>query len=357
MPSHPLQAVLDPYDDGGALFTSFSESERGALEKTAEDLSERLPYLGDSQFALVLEYQGKGGQYERFRKFACTDAGNVARNICYFLQYHRRLPEQAVKVAAQNLWRAAEDFDLPIPEVLRELSGGDSGEGHNIVPVVDQSFEKKASFDPPRGIAALTEWWTRNRNLLKPLEKRAFARTAVQEAGDQPVLPEIRKYAAEGYAPDLLAMILLRKVSVSPQGESDAAYDKVAEIVQAYDTLYEKRASLAPMQFALQLLDLDREAGFSDKRSIPDAVYSTFGVSKQASEAVIYNRQGIILLEDDLKRLALRGYRNVKAQFGDDVAEGLRKDPVSIFRSMPAPEKLILARMASEFTDDRPLTG
>lgn len=124
--------VLDVYDDvhGSVIRGLFSSLDAvPELLKTAQAISpadrERLP---DDAFALVL----LNGE-ERLRKYACTDAGNTALSVFYFLENSHKLPEAAQKTAAANLVTACGWYDLAVPETLEKAAGIVSAVGNAAV--------------------------------------------------------------------------------------------------------------------------------------------------------------------------------------------------------------------------------
>jgi len=71
--------------------------------------------LPDDAYALVLV---NGDQV--MKKFATIDSGNTALSVMYFLKTAHKLPEEAQKVAAQNLVAACGWYGLDAPELLKE---------------------------------------------------------------------------------------------------------------------------------------------------------------------------------------------------------------------------------------------
>lgn len=119
---HTDGVVFDLYDDHkGEVLRSFfsSPAEIPDFVKKAHPLSsderERLP---DDVFALVLV---DGAQ--KFRKFACTDAGNTELSLRYFEKAAQALPEEARRVGAQNLIKAAGWYGLEVPQGVYKLAG------------------------------------------------------------------------------------------------------------------------------------------------------------------------------------------------------------------------------------------
>lgn len=113
--------LLDIYDDaeGEILREVFPDRDNvPELCKQAHYLShEEREELPSDVFALELVDGGVS-----LRKFACTDAGNTALSVIYFLKTGHKLPAEAQKTAAQNLMRALEWFDIPPPEPLEKVA-------------------------------------------------------------------------------------------------------------------------------------------------------------------------------------------------------------------------------------------
>jgi len=114
-------SIVDFYDDpqGHVLKQRLPQDQVPDFIKEAEFLSEQArDSLPDDVFALVMVDRG-----EKMRKFACTDKGNVALNVIYFMENRDRLPEEAQKVAAANLAQACAWFDLEVPVGLHKEAG------------------------------------------------------------------------------------------------------------------------------------------------------------------------------------------------------------------------------------------
>jgi hypothetical protein len=113
--------VLDFYDDPQGLrdcwpdLASVPETVKTAHLLTKDEYRQ----LPDDVFALVLI---EGGH--PLRKYACVDPGNTEMNCQLFLKHASRLPEEARKVAAQNLIQACGWYGLePSPELQKEALG------------------------------------------------------------------------------------------------------------------------------------------------------------------------------------------------------------------------------------------
>lgn len=102
--------VLDRQDDPSGLLLS---------EENVKVAADTTPYarLPDHLFALCMRQDG-----EELRKFAMHSSSATAESILYFLKCGHRLPDEAQKVAAQNLIEGAGWYDLPCPEPLKKVA-------------------------------------------------------------------------------------------------------------------------------------------------------------------------------------------------------------------------------------------
>jgi hypothetical protein len=115
--------VLDQYDDaeGDVLRSIFptEESIPGIIKQANHMAPEERVKLPATSFALELI----NGDLV-MRKFACVDPGNTALSVEYFLKTGHKLPEEAQKVAAQNLVTACEWYEIEAPEELQKVALG-----------------------------------------------------------------------------------------------------------------------------------------------------------------------------------------------------------------------------------------
>jgi len=115
--------VLDQYDDaeGDVLRSIFptEESIPDFIKQANHMAPEELSQLPATSFALELV----NGDLV-MHKYACVDSGNTALSIEYFLKTGHKLPEEAQKVAAQNLVTACGWYDIEPPEELQKVALG-----------------------------------------------------------------------------------------------------------------------------------------------------------------------------------------------------------------------------------------
>lgn len=355
--------VVDPYDDNRELLKSLSPSTCAALEKVGEDLSHCQQDLSDAEFALVMVQSGEPPK--KFRKFACTDLGNILQSAWYLAKTAGNLPKEAATVAADNLVRCMRDMDLTPPEELQKLCSSED-------PVPDTNLfllspeaqppepkEKRAgiprTFDKAADIVDAVEAFYDHGFGISPWEKRAVAKGIVAARNSldpEMVLPSVlSKYASDTYALDLPAAMHVRQCLCIPQDDSEEAMEKAASDAQSYRILMRRHANLSPTEFARELESLDKRAGIrtTDDR-VPDAVYATFGVVKTAadSEEFLFVKDGLKFKKSHLDWLLAHRMPFVESVLGEMNAGRLAKNPVPIFNSLPDPTKKILARQASQ---------
>jgi hypothetical protein len=157
---------------------------------------------------------------------------------------------------------------------------------------------------------------------------------------NQPISEEVERYGSTTYAADVDDLTLARKSLVPPEYHS------------SIDMLVEKRASIQPETFAEALSDVDHMTGlhFHWGAHIPDPWYTTFGPSmeKVASASWSYMDMGARTDEPELKALAANGHHLVAKSFGQKFADEFAKSPKVFFEALPKPQKLVLARLASD---------
>jgi hypothetical protein len=151
---------------------------------------------------------------------------------------------------------------------------------------------------------------------------------------------EVARYGATTYSADVDTMVEARRGYVTEDAYS------------AIDLLLEKRAQVSPETFAVALEEFDKQANLNWywDSEIPDPWFSTFGPSleKVAEESWSYDHGGTRIGLAELEVLARNGHERLTKSFGADFAKEFSKNPKAVFNSLPDPNKLILARLASD---------
>lgn len=396
-------AVIDFRDDvGGQVFRDLFPTYESIPEivKTASMEEPR-----EHEYALVMLNDGY-----KFKKFAMHDAGNTALSIIYLLRNSDQLPEEAVKVASEELINAAGRYKLPIPEELRELADDLHTKGVEVrtrekswrrldsLAKVDKLevgtvLEKRANIfnghvgAPPinkPAMDAIDHYL--HRNTVDVSKKEAPSGSTTKEAkytlldGEYPVDTYEQVKMAQEYfqeywrefdpairheyclklaermdelalpVPDTVARYAGQTYAEDVDRHLNHRRDFVnEELHPVIDTLIEKKAHVDPYVFAEALREFDKVAGLERhwESRLADPYRATFGSSKTAGEDWRYSELGIHLFEDDLKNLAHGNIHIVKKQFGGDFAARFMKEPKKAFESLDKDTKVILARMAS----------
>ncbi len=85
-------------------------------------------------------------------------------------------------------------------------------------------------------------------------------------------------------------------------------------------------------------------------KNLMDPWYTTFGPSREkvAAATWVFSEMGARTDEAELKALAANGHHLVAKSFGADFAKEFAKSPKTFFEALPKPQKLVLARLASD---------
>jgi hypothetical protein len=175
-------------------------------------------------------------------------------------------------------------------------------------------------------------------NQFTPDEKREYALNVVDRASSFgiPCDELLLKYASTEYGTyDELRYGI------------EARLERVTDANQRMELLKlaASQDTLTPEVYCGALALLDKRAGIVYDRHTPDPYLSTYGV-KVAKEAEFSETiESMLVTESALKQLALTNRKGIAERFGDDVATEFQADPVSIYKSMPLPEKRIIAKL------------
>jgi hypothetical protein len=154
-------------------------------------------------------------------------------------------------------------------------------------------------------------------------------------------IPEgIARYGATTYAADVESYVEARRSYV------------LEDAHPTLDMLLEKRAHVSPGVFAEALAEFDQlnDLNWHWDSKIADPWYSTFGPSLEKVAELNWRWDGVgtRISEGDLKELVVNDYDRLVSNFGADFAKEFAKSPKSVFLSLPEPNKIILARLASD---------
>lgn len=194
-------------------------------------------------------------------------------------------------------------------------------------------------------VEAAVQFFEDNHLELTPEERHDFAVKTASRADELgiPLTELLDRYGSVEYSVDVEAHISNRRL-LAP------------DHTPLWNELQEKRASIAPEEFAKLLGEADEAAGLNWYYGghLADPFFATFGGNKAKTASVTWSwqsRTGDYVSADQLKRLALDGRPMVEKQFTKDLADAFSKSPIAIFESLPDLQKKILARLASQEFD------
>lgn len=347
--------ILDHYDDQGAtLKTVFPrQDDLPDMIKSAEFVDR--DWVADDQYALIMQ---DGPQV--LKKFACNDPGVTATSIIYYMEHGHKLPEPAQKTAAARLVEAAFHFGLTPPETLIKKAG--RFDQPNKVDVTGHPPQVKVAYPQPESdndyavclpdgrrlypihdwdhLKMASEYWEHYERDMDPGLRRQFAEKLAVKAKDMgyPLREKIAEAGARTFAtPEHLRMALeMRKMAVDEQSR------------ETLDDLLDTRGNIGPTKYAAALRRFDVEQGLDRQwgSSVLDPYQSTYGRTKVAK--VVWNDGPDRITDEELQNLANLHIGDLDELFSEHFVRGFERDPVSIFNSMPMPQKRILARLAGD---------
>jgi len=356
-------SIFDFFDDGGKILKSMvtDPSDLPEFVKTASSASQDDP---SNMFALVMVEDG-----EPLKKFATADAGNTWLSSLYFSVTKDRLPREAQKVAAANLLMACEHYEIEPTRDIVELSGDHlpttnvvdvSGASLPTVKVANDIADDEYALHLEDGtgvypinsaaaVKAADQYFSQNHAAFQPRQRREYAVKVAAAAGKAglSISDEILKYAGDGYSSGLTGHLDVRYHHL-------VAEDASGEIKEELSKLAHSRSSLSPDDFASRLHQFDRDSGLDRlwDSEIADPWYATFNMLKTAKGVYpgsTYHEDvaGHRVTEEDLNALA-EDYKALVDFFGEAAAKSFASDPVKIFKSMPLPQKRMVARWATD---------
>jgi len=236
----------------------------------------------------------------------------------------------------ERSWRESPYYDA---------SGWDPSE-HEVgedAPMPERTLlNEKYPVDSFSQVKTASAYFNENWRELHPRERHEYCvklASRMLELGVE-VPAEMERYASVTYAADVDSYVGLRRQHVPEEYHS------------SIDLLLEKRAQVKPETFAETLAEFDIMTGLRWEwdAGVPDPWMSTFGPSfqKLADENWRWDKDGTRISQDDLENLARNGHSLLCKTFGADFAKEFSKKPKDVFLSLPEPNKLLVARMASD---------
>ena len=351
---------MDFYDDGGSLLRETVAAEDiPDFVKSAEVVDSSSP---SNLYALVLIEDGN-----TLKKFATVDAGNAWLSTLYFAKNRHTLPIEAQKIAATNLKGALIHFNIEVPEVIEKLAN--EAISTNIVDVTgksaprisksrDEDVEfalelndgtKRYPLNDAESVKTALSYFELNQGQFVPRERREYAVkvASVAHKHGMAVNDAVASYAGTRRAAHAAGHLDLRKeYLLDPSGEAGEALEKLAS----------KGPHLEPAQFADELASFDVKHGLDAlwDTALLDPWKSVLAplekVAKGAIETTTFQIGNDVVTEGDLMNLK-KMRKTLVDNFGASFADQYAKDPVSLFKSMPLPQKKVIASLARDVTN------
>jgi len=358
--------VLDVFDDPdlSVLSSALGDRELPEIIKTAHPITpEQLPQLVDEDFAMVMaDAEGT----TQIRKFACPDPGHTALSCAYFHETRRHLDDDSQLHVAANLLEKCAQFGLPtasleavILELAPELAEDDQEKTASVsyfdespIPphtnhgrtIEEGDFLLSGRF-PVRDYGEVKEaeaYFLEHGRRLVPEDRREFCVSLVKQASAMGVnlADSVVRYGSDSYGAEADMQILWRKEFVD--ADAHGVLEKLAAAIEV----------TPPDVMAAALSEFDQATGLDNLygNHVADPYWSVFGPSLEQTKVAeyVWEQGAERCTGSDLVDLATNHRTMIENQFGADVADEFVKDPVTVFNAMPTPQKIILARAASD---------
>jgi hypothetical protein len=320
--------VLDFYDDATreGLQKIAAPGELGGLAITVMSPHD-LRQLHDDQFGLLVVTK----EASVLRKFPVHDAAHSYLAGQYLGMNMHKLATPARIIAAYHVKLAADSYGVRVPATVAEMAAAypEGMEGNTFV-------EGRDPYEPELDKQASVRWFEEHVEEMDPSQRHGVAMGILKEAHVAGLMPEsmpLLKYASTSWNPHLEAHLLQRK-SLLPRDEAARA---------TLDKLASQTGSSDPEEFARVLDAFDTKTGIDRYygRGLADAYDSTMGMDKQAWSDEI---DGETITKDDLVKAAARP--SFKSFFGETVKNAFVRDPVTIYESLPTPNKALILQIS-----------
>jgi len=335
--------VLDVYDDLKKDLLRSNLEKVGALRLDPPD---KVSALSDDQFAgIFLTKTGRA-----IRKYPVHTPDAVVLSRLYFENVADELPKEACAIIRDNLSRAATRHSLPGAPATLEKSAGSgnlidlrsmSGPMPKIASSGHFALENHYPIDSTSQIKQASAYFEEHCMQFEPVDRFAFASNVLRRAGElgekMADVSEIHKYAGADFG----------NLVQSAFHERTCLLDGDDMAIRALQTLFEKRASLNPEEFAAELETFDRsnrlDRHWDRARGIRDPYRSTFENVKIARVIKVGSAS---ITQEQLQQIVDSGM--LKEAFSDTFCNEFAEAPMEIFQSLPKPEQQIIVEMAGE---------
>jgi hypothetical protein len=344
--------ILDVYDDiDYAMMKKIAGEYPGCNVMSADERS----VLRNHQFALTVITK----QASKMNKYPIVDHDSTWLSNRYFEMTYQRLPEEAAGIAAYNIKTACAKFKIEPSKMVKSMAKiassniyfekGNTLKSTNVVSMYD--FSKLAQVDAIGDNYTQAQYAMPNAAHVKiacdyfeqnaakmPVESRHKYAAAIQRRSHELGLGvqkgAVSKYASDHYSPMVDAHIRARASLVETRPDMKGLYEKIGSVKKDY----------TPSQFAQLLHGIDKKAGLDRYYGshLTNPFNATFASEPDPYAGFRYKSASRELLPDELKNAVTAYHSKIAEHFGPLMADELRKDPVSIFDSLPRDAKEII---------------
>jgi len=362
--------VIDAYDD---IHWNHLEKIAEKRPQTNLMMPEEHSKLHDDNFALSFITK----EATKLNKFPVNDYDNTWLSNEYFPLTHDKLEKAAAVIAATHIRNACEHFSIEPSDTVKALAcekvasnvyiephaknerdilfGLYPGKDYymtekNAAPredmgcfaevdrICDNYTHAQYVFRSPHHIKVGCAWFDEKHDKM-PVELRhkyaAAVQMRAQELGLPPCKGSIAKYAGDAYSGDLEGHMASRR-RLLDGGQFTSEFGKIAAA----------QKSVTPYQFAQLLHAFDKKAGLNKFYGsyLKDPYQSTFA-SSDSTYTWMSKKSSRSLTSDEIEKVVNTKNEKIAEYFGRGMATEFRRDPVSIFESLPNDTKEIIANI------------
>lgn len=190
---------------------------------------------------------------------------------------------------------------------------------------------------------------------FSPADRHEFAVQLCKQATTLsiPVSDMARKYGSQQFAPEgelKVAFAARRQLITDPKIAQvlDSIEQVAGWVGQDGEKLAFGNAPVTPEFLVEVLSQFDKLAGLDHHYDsyVPDPYFSVYGRGKTAAFSETIGNQTVT--DYDLEHLGHVGLDVIPTVFSEDLWKEFKKDPVGVYKSLPVPERKIIANMARQ---------
>jgi hypothetical protein len=205
---------------------------------------------------------------------------------------------------------------------------------------VHYALDNRYPLDSYADVTDAVQYFNMNVMEFVPRERHMFAVKTAERAEELGITTGglLDRYGSTCYADDVEAQLARRIGIVQDKSEREM-----------YQELREKRASINPEVFAELLSQADQASGLAYEWGgcVDDPWFSTFGGKNEMQKKASWTWDENPNIDVEALK-SIGASQEFQSAFDSSVVSAFNADPVTIFESMPAPQKTIIAGFAKE---------